>query len=169
MLEFDRDTLIAICGGYLSPAIGGTEVPQGTGGPGARRQRARLRRLPCRLPRLSRGARWLRRAACDGSRSTYEIAQLGGMQGRALEKTTSYSSASRGDIYPDPDAELTYSGSRAPSELAVNQHIEKFDRMPQMVRIIRGRHWEAFPAISREVLNGTEFRVAADSTNGLSS
>jgi len=37
----------------------------------------------------------------------------------------------------------------------VNQHIEKLGRTPQLVRIIRGRHWEAFPAAARDVLTGT--------------
>ena len=164
-LEFEQDTLIAICGGYLSPAIGGTEVPQGK----AVRVRAGsvldfgACRVGCRAYLAVCGGFDVPRVM--GSRSTYEIAQLGGMQGRALRKDDQLLiGEAAGDIYPVLDAELTHSRLACVfPNWAVNQHIEKFDRMPQMVRIIRGRHWEAFPAISREVLTGTEFRVAADS------
>ena len=164
-LEFDRDTLIAICGGYLSPAIGGTEVPQGK----AVRVRAGsvldfgACRTGCRAYLAVRGGFDVPRVM--GSRSTYEIAQIGGMQGRALRKDDQLPiGEAAGDIYPVLDAELTRSRlACAFPNWAVNQHIEKLERIPQMVRIIRGRHWEAFPAISREALTGTEFRVAADS------
>ena len=164
-LEFDEDTLIAICGGYLSPAIGSTEVPQGK----AVRVRAGsvldfgACRTGCRAYLAVRGGFDVPRVM--GSRSTYEIAQLGGMQGRALRKDDQLPiGEAAGDIYPVLDTELAHSRlACAFPNWAVNQHIEKFDRMPQMVRIIRGRHWEAFPAISREALTGTEFRVAADS------
>jgi antagonist of KipI len=164
-LEFDRDTLIAICGGDLSPAIGGAEVPEGK----AVRVRAGSVlqfgdcRTGCRAYLAVRGGFDVPRVM--GSRSTYETAQLGGVQGRALRKDdTLLIGESAGHLYADLDAEIAGGGRAfAAPKWAVNQHIEKLHRTPQMVRIIRGRHWEAFPATAREVLTGTEFGVAPDS------
>ena len=164
-LEFDQDTLMAICGGDLSPMIGGVAVPEG--------KAVRVRAgsvldfgaclAGCRAYLAVRGGFDVPRVM--GSRSTYEIAQLGGMHGRALRKDDRLPIAeAAGNIYPVLDAQLARSRlACAFPNWAVNQHIEKLGRTPQMVRIIRGRHWEAFPAISREALTGTEFRIAADS------
>ncbi len=164
-LEFDRDTVIAICGADLAPAIGGAEVPEG--------KAVRLRagsvldfgacRTGCRAYLAVRGGFDVPHVM--GSRSTYEIAHLGGMHGRALRKDDRLAiGESTGDIYPGLDAELTRSGRAfAFPRWAVNQHIEKLGRTPQVVRIMPGRHWDAFPAAARDAFTGTEFRVAPDS------
>jgi antagonist of KipI len=164
-LEFAHDTLIAICGGDLSPAIGGAEVPEGK----AVRVRAGSVlqfgdcRAGCRAYLAVRGGFDV--PPVMGSRSTYETAQLGGMNGRALRKDDVLRiGASEGHLYPGLEAELALTGRAfASPRWAVNQHIEKLGRTPQLVRIIRGRHWEAFPAAARDVLTGTEFGIAADS------
>jgi len=164
-LEFDRDTVIAICGGDLCPAIGGAEVPEGK----AVRVRAGsvldfgACRAGCRAYLAAHGGFDVPQVM--GSRSTYETAQLGGMHGRALRKDDRLPiGESAGDIYPDLGAELARSGRAfAFPKWAVNQHIEKLGRTPQVVRIIPGRHWDAFPATARDALVGTEFRVAPDS------
>lgn len=164
-LEFDCDTLIAICGGDLTPMIGGTAVPEGK----AVRVRAGsvldfgACRSGCRAYLAARGGFDVPRVM--GSRSTYEAAQLGGMHGRALRKDDRLPiGQAAGNIYPALYAELTRSRlACAFPNWAVNQHSEKFGRMPQTARIIRGRHWEAFPAVAREALTGTEFGIAPDS------
>lgn len=164
-LAFDQDTVIAICGGDLSPAIGGVEVPEG--------KAVRVRsgsvldfgacRAGCRAYLAARGGFDVPQVM--GSRSTYETAQLGGMYGRALRKDDLLRiGESAGDIYHDLDAELARSRRAfAFPKWAVNQHIEKLGRTPQVVRIMPGRHWEAFPATARDALTGTEFRIAPDS------
>jgi antagonist of KipI len=164
-LEFDQDTVIAICGGDLSPAIGGAELPEGK----AVRVRAGsvlefgVCRAGCRAYLAARGGFDVPQVM--GSRSTYETAQLGGMHGRALRKDDRLRiGESTGEIYPDLDAKLVRSRRAfAFPKWAVNQHIEKLGRTPQVVRIIPGRHWEAFPAKARDALTETEFRIAPDS------
>ncbi len=164
-LEFDQDAVIAICGGNLSPVIGGDEVPEG--------KAVRLRagsvldfgacQAGCRSYLAVRGGFDVPKVM--GSRSTYETAQLGGIHGRALRKDDRLPiGESDGDIYPDLDAELARSGRAfAFPKWAVNQHIGKLGRVPQVARIIPGRHWEAFPATARDALTGTEFRIAPNS------
>ncbi|MGQ0578356.1 MAG: biotin-dependent carboxyltransferase family protein [Betaproteobacteria bacterium] len=164
-LEFDQDAVIAICGADLSPAIGGAEVPEGK----AVRVCAGsvldfgACRVGCRAYLAVRGGFDVPRVM--GSRSTYETAQLGGMHGRTLRKDDRLRiGESTGNIYPGLDAELVRSQRAfAFPKWAVNQHIEKLGRAPQVVRIIPGRHWEAFPATARDALTGTEFRIAPDS------
>ena len=164
-LEFDQDTVIAICGADLSPAIGGTEVPEGK----AVRVRAGsvldfgACRAGCRAYLAARGGFDVPQVM--GSRSTYETAQLGGMHGRSLRKDDRLPiGESAGAIYPDLDAELARSGRAFTfPKWAVNQHIEKLGRTPQLVRIIPGRHWEEFKASARDALTGTEFRINPDS------
>lgn len=164
-LRFEKDALIAICGGDLSPAIGGAAVPEG------------------KVVWVRAGST-LDFGACVagsraylavhggfdvppvmGSRSTYDTARIGGLEGRALKKgdVLRFGGATR-DAYPALAAALAQSrnGFVFP-KWAVNQHIEKLGRTPQIARIIPGRHWEAFGAQAREALSGSEFRIAADS------
>jgi antagonist of KipI len=165
-LEFEQDTWIAICGGDLSPTIGGTEVPEG--------KAVRMRsgcvldfgecRTGCRAYLAAHGGFDV--PLVMGSRSTYETAHLGGMHGRALRKEDRLRlGATTGDLYPGLHAEFARSGRAfVCPKWAVNQHIEKLGRTPQVVRIIRGRHWEAFQTTAREALTGTEFSIAPDSS-----
>jgi antagonist of KipI len=68
------------------------------------------------------------------------------------------------EAYPGLGRELSRSrrGFAYP-RWSVNQHIEKLGRVPQVVRIVPGRHWELFGAASRERLTGETFRIAAES------
>lgn len=164
-LQFLEDALIAICGADLSPSIGRVPVPEGR---------------PVRL----RAGTVLEFGACVtgcraylalgggfdlppvlGSRSTYALAGIGGLEGRALKKgDTLPAGASRAGTYPGLAAELARSGRAfAAPRWSVNQHIEKLDRTPQLLRILPGVHWDAFPPAARERLTDAEFRVAPES------
>lgn len=164
-LEFGEEALVAICGADLSPSIGGNPVPEGK--PVRLRAGAVLEFGACVT-----GCRAYLAVAGGfavppvlGSRSTYEIAGIGGLDGRALRRADRLpvGEATAG-VYPGLAADLARSGHAfAAPRWAVNQHIEQLGRSPQSVRIIPGVHWEEFPAATRECLTSTEFRVAPDS------
>ncbi|MEO8158603.1 MAG: biotin-dependent carboxyltransferase family protein [Betaproteobacteria bacterium] len=164
-LRFDDDALIALCGADLSPVIDAVPAPEGK--PVRVRAGAVLDFgtcvAGCRAYLAIHGGFDV--PVVMGSRSTYDIARLGGLQGRALRQHDVLPvGAAKGMPYPGLALDLagSHHGFSAP-KWAVNQHIEKLARSPQIVRILAGRHWDAFPAVARDALTGDGFRVAADS------
>ena len=164
-LEFADDALLAICGADLSPAIGSEPVPEGK----AVRVRAGsvlefgTCRAGCRAYLAINGGFDVPQIM--GSRSTYETARIGGLQGRALVKGDILrAGAQQPGLYPGLDRELSKARRLfAYPKWSVNQHIEKLGCAPQIVRIIPGRHWDAFAAEARSLLTGSPFRIAPDS------
>ena len=164
-LRFEDDALISLCGADLSPAIDGSPVPEGK----AVRVRAGAvldfgeSVAGCRAYLAIHGGFDV--PLVMGSRSTYDIARLGGLEGRAL-RSADVLPVGRTKASPYPGLALELAGSKrnfvAP-KWAVNQHIEKLGRSPQIVRMLAGRHWDAFPGVARDALTSGEFRMAADS------
>jgi antagonist of KipI len=162
-LEFSDDTLIALCGADLSPAIGGEAVPEGK--PVRVRAGAVLEfgacRAGCRAYLAVNGGFAV--PPVMGSRSTYETAGFGGLEGRALARGDRLETGGQAaGLYPSLDVKH---GKRpfAHPKWAVNQHIEKLGRSPQVVRVIPGRHWEAFAPASRNAFTEGTFRLAPES------
>ncbi len=164
-LRFEHASLIALCGADLSPAIDGQPAPEGKpvrvrggavldfGAPVA----------GCRCYIAIHGGFDV--PVVMGSRSTYETAGLGGLKGRALREADVLPVGGVDSApYPGLTRDLAQSarGFCAP-RWAVNQHNEDLARRPQIVRIVAGRHWEAFPAAVRDALTQNEFRIAPDS------
>ena len=164
-LRFEDDALIALCGADLSPTIDGIPAPEGK----AVRVRAGAvldfgdSVAGCRAYLAIHGGFDV--PVVMGSRSTYDTARIGGLDGRALR---------RGDLLPlgsatssaYPGLARTLAASKrsfAAPKWAVNQHIEKLGRSLQIVRILAGRHWDAFAAAAREALTAQVFRIASDS------
>ncbi len=164
-LQFDGDALFAICGADLSPMIGGVAVPEG------RPVRVHAGAVldfgaclsGCRAYLAVQGGFAV--APVMGSRSTYETARIGGLEGRALRSGDVLpigTAAHR--LYPGLIADLAHSAREfSVPKWSVNQHNEKIGRSPQLIRIVSGRHWDDFPAPSRKILIDAQFRVAADS------
>ncbi len=164
-LRFDDEALIALCGADLSPTIDGEPSPEGK----AVRVRAGAvlafgaAVTGCRAYLAIHGGFDV--PVVMGSRSTYETARIGGLQGRALQ-TEDKLPVGRAKSSPYPGLALRLAHSKhafSAPKWAVNQHIEKLGRAPQVVRILAGRHWDAFPAAARDALTSGEFRMAADS------
>ena len=164
-LRFERDALIALCGADLTPAIDGVDVAQ------AKPLRVRAGAMldfgagltGCRAYLAVHGGFAV--PAVMGSRSTYERANIGGLHGRALRE---------GDVLPIGHSQVTpypaLASALAVSKMnfaapkwAVNQHLEKLARTPQIVRIVAGRQWDAFAPAARDTLTSEEFRLAPDS------
>lgn len=164
-LRFERDALIALCGADLSPTIDGVVAPEG--------KAARVRAgavldfgdsvAGCRAYLAIHGGFDV--PVVMGSRSTYDSARIGGLDGRALRRGDVLSPGNaKSSAYPGLARALAASKrSFAAPKWAVNQHIEKLGRSLQIVRILAGRHWDAFPNAARALLTAQEFRVASDS------
>jgi len=164
-LRFERDALIALCGADLSPTIDGAIAPEG--------KAVRVRAgsvldfgdsvAGCRAYLAIQGGFDV--PVVMGSRSTYVSARIGGLDGRALRRGDVLSPGNAKSA-PYPGMALALAASKrsfvAP-KWAVNQHIEKLGRSLQIVRILAGRHWDAFPTVARDALTTHEFRIASDS------
>ncbi|HVY04342.1 MAG TPA: biotin-dependent carboxyltransferase family protein [Burkholderiales bacterium] len=164
-LRFDDDALIALCGAELSPRIGGTAVPAGK--PLHVRAGAELgfgeSMAGCRAYLAVHGG--IDVPVVMGSRSTYDTAHIGGVEGRALREGDVLP-VGDGDAPPYPGLRLQLEHARhafAAPKWSVNQHGEKLGRSPQVVRILPGRHWDAFPVAARDTLTGSAFRLAVES------
>ena len=153
-LQFDGDALIAICGADLSPTIGGVAVPEGR--PVRVHAGAVLDFGAC----LSGCRAYLAvQGGFDvppvmGSRSTYETARIGGLEGRALRS---------GDVLPiGTAAHRLYPGLGAISRIRRGSSLfqngrsinitKKSAAVRRLIRIVSGRHWDDFPAPSRKIL-----------------
>jgi antagonist of KipI len=164
-LRFERDALIALCGADLSPTIDGAIAPEGK----AVRVRAGAvldfgdSVAGCRAYLAIHGGFDV--PVVMGSRSTYASARIGGLDGRALRRGDVLSPGNaKSSAYPGLAQALAASKrSFAAPKWAVNQHIEKLGRSLQIVRILVGRHWDAFPNAARDLLTAQDFRVAPDS------
>ena len=164
-LRFERDALVALCGADLTPTIDGVPAPEGK----AVRVRAGAvlafgdSVAGCRAYLAIHGGFDV--PVVMGSRSTYDSARIGGLDGRALRRGDVLSSGSeKSSAYPGLARTLASSTrSFAAPKWAVNQHIEKLGRSLQIVRILAGRHWDAFPAAARDTLTASEYRIATDS------
>ncbi len=164
-LRFEHDALIALCGADLAPTIDGIIAPEG--------KAVRVRAgsvldfgdsvAGCRAYLAIHGGFDV--PVVMGSRSTYVSARIGGLDGRALRRGDVLSPGkATSSAYPGLSRTLADSKrSFAAPKWAVNQHIEKLGRSLQIVRILAGRHWDAFPSAARDRLTTEEFRVASDS------
>jgi antagonist of KipI len=160
-LAFHADHVVAVCGGDLSPTIGGRPVPM---------------RRPVRISRGSQLVFGECVAGCRayfaiaggidvpkvlGSRSTYVRAAIGGVNGRALKSgdrlVTAVADQRRLENLIDA-ATLARDGFAAP-HWSVQVNPEKFVRQPQEIRFVAGRHWEALTAAGRSSFASENFRV----------
>ena len=164
-LRFEDEALIALCGADLSPSIDGIPVPEGKPvqvSAGAVLDFAEAL-AGCRTYLAIQGGFDV--PPVMGSRSTYETARIGGLDGRALRAADVLPvGRARESAYPALARQLAHAKVRfSAPKWAVNQHIEKLGRTPQIVRVLAGRHWDAFPQASRDALLQNEFRLGAES------
>jgi antagonist of KipI len=164
-LEFHADHLIAVCGGDLSPTIGGKPVP--------------LRR-PVMVSRGSRLVFGECVAGCRaylaiaggidvpevlGSRSTYVRAAIGGFDGRALKSGDRLATGTTSQPHHDDlvDAATLARDKFAAPHWSVQLNPERFVRRPQEIRFIAGRHWETLTVAARALFTAEKFRIGSAS------
>lgn len=170
-LAFEQTALVAVCGAHLSPRVESLVLPQG---------RAMLVRAGSRLEFGARTSGCRAYVAVHGgvavepvlgSRSTFLRGGFGGFDGRALR---------RGDVLPigPGTAASQYPGlarhlqtTTAPVAVLSGPRLAEPLRLPEaqpgealrMVRVIPGRHWDAFTEDARLRLLQTPFAVGPES------
>lgn len=156
-LQFERDTLVAVCGAefqggfphnrpVLAPA--GSRYSVGRAVRGARAYLAVAGGFPLE-PVL-------------GSRSTYLPGGFGGIEGRALR---------HGDVLPlRPDSQEVsrkrFSSLKGAAKASVRWSAPPLtlpDREPVLIHVIEGQHYESFDAPSQRAFVDAVWRVAPDS------
>jgi biotin-dependent carboxylase-like uncharacterized protein len=150
-LQFDTDSVIAWCGADVIATLDGIAFPAWRPVPVARGS-------VLDLGALQRGARGylafaggIDVAEVLGSRSVDLNAGLGPCEGRALRA---------GDTLPIRRATTTLRGAPSWSVAPTTW----FDAGPlRVLRLLRGSHYDALDARSRDTLTGERFRVATDS------
>lgn len=162
-LHFENAGVIAICGGLWSPKIGESVVPMN-----------RPVWIPAgttlALGSAVRGARAYLAIAGGidvplvmGSRSTYPRANIGGLEGRALQSGDLLPSGSPSDLSQRLIGKLSMENSSAPY-----QSVPWFAALSPWedvttLRAIRGTEFERLDEASQESLFSTAFQVTSDS------
>ncbi len=164
-LQFDSDTLIALCGGNLGAVINDMPLPMNR---------------PVWIARGSRLAFGQCVAGCRaylalaggvdvpevlGSRSTYLRAGFGGFQGRALKAGDRVDALVAAQSYFQGLREsqaFTVNGFAAP-KWSVRADSARLSSHPQHIRFVAGRHWEHLPPSVRNRFAGENFRVGTAS------
>lgn len=164
-LHAQADMVVAVCGADMGGSVDGERLPQWR--PVRIHRGARIE-----FGRASIGARGYLAVAAGfdvqptmESRSTALRGGYGGIRGRALRK---------GDVLPLRSVEEAHT-ARWVRLLARAQHGIRYPNWsvtrvnaptvesPQVIRVVPGRHWQAFPVAAREQFAGAEYRVSPDS------
>ncbi|UCH48746.1 MAG: biotin-dependent carboxyltransferase family protein [Betaproteobacteria bacterium] len=165
VLQFDSDTLIALCGGDLDAVVGDKPLPMNRPVWIARGSRLAFGQCltGCRAYLALAGGVDVPEVL--GSRSTYLRAGFGGLQGRALKAGDRIELIGVSESYfPGLRESQAFSdeGFAAPN-WSVRVDAERLMLQPQRVRFVAGRHWQHLPSGVRKRFVGENFRVGAAS------
>jgi antagonist of KipI len=165
VLQFDSDTLIALCGGDLSPVVGDKRLSMNRPVWVAGGSRLAFGQCVagCRAYLALAGGVDVPKVL--GSRSTYLRAGFGGLHGRALKAGDRIDAVAAGDsYYPGLRESRAFSddGFAAP-KWSVRVDSEHLMMRPQRIRFVAGRHWERLPPSVRKPFLGENFRVGTAS------
>ena len=165
LLAFHADTLVALCGGDLSPTIGGKRVPM-------RRPVSISRGRQLDFGECAAGCRAYLAVAGGidvpevlGSRSTYVRAAIGGVQGRAL-RSGDRLAAAKSDLHRFAklcDSPAYVRDGFAAAHWSVQVNPERFLRRPQEIRFVAGTHWETLTLAARDMFTSESFRLGSAS------
>ena len=168
LLAFHADTLVALCGGDLSPTIGGKRVPM-------RRPVSISRGRQLDFGECAAGCRAYLAVAGGidvpevlGSRSTYVRAAIGGVQGRALKSGDRLAAARTNQLlFAKLSESPTYARDGfAAAHWSVQVNPERFLRRPQEIRFVAGPHWDTLTLAARDLFAGEIFRLGSASEIG---
>lgn len=164
-LRFGAEAVIAVCGADMDARVGGEPLPPWR---------------PARVPagaklafgRCTQGARaylavagGLDLPAVMGSRSTAMRGGFGGFRGRALRRGDTIPLRSPEEAHTPRWVRLlsrTRRGVAYPSWSVAHTEVP-MPREGQIIRVVPGRHWQAFSVTVREQLTRTDYKVLLDS------
>ncbi len=163
-LEFTEATLIAICGGDLTPTIAGRAVPLSR--PVMVKAGSLLdfgaRRLGCRAYVAVNGG--IDVPQVMGSRSTYLRASVGGFKGRALKRGDALDTGIGSTaIYPGLRKGFSDGQMFVSTKWSVTANSAFLTHDHHRIRFIPGRHWQRFIEDSQQQFCTAEFRIASNS------
>ena len=165
LLEFHTDTLVAMCGGDLSPTIGGKPVPmrRPVGISGGSQLAFGECVTGCRAYLAIAGG--IDVPAVLGSRSTYVRAAIGGVNGRALKSGDRLVAAKTNGLrFADLGESPTYMRDGfAAANWSAQVNPERFLQRPQEIRFVAGRHWESLTAKARDLFTSENYRLGSAS------
>lgn len=161
-LQFEEDSLIAICGGNLSPEIDGKSIPEWRP---VMIKKGRVlsfgaAKSGCRAYLAVAGG--LDIPIVMGSRSTYLRAEFGGFHGRPLKKDDVLQTRTPSDLSAHFLYKKLRSNPFAVGEWSVSSKLRPVTRNP-VIRVTKGGQFDWFAAKSKEQFFLSEFQVTPQS------
>ncbi|AOV07122.1 biotin-dependent carboxyltransferase family protein [Sporosarcina ureilytica] len=165
-IQFERDTVFALCGGSLQPTIDGVPVPMWR--PVFVKKNAVLQ-----LGHALAGSRAY--LAVSGgfaipktmnSQSTYLRAKIGGIEGRALKRGDQISIDDRLDNASILTESLKQPQNRAPFKTTnwfVAPNLVPYNMTPTIIHVTKGKQYDAFTESSKQAFLNQPFTVNVNS------
>lgn len=146
-IEFRSDTVIAVCGADMPIKLDGQVQPGWTSLPVKAGQRLSFDYLKGGARIYIAVAGGIDTPTMLGSRSTYAIGALGGVDGRAV---------SAGDVLPIGEARASAAGGTIPDEL------RRMPGSPTRLRVLPGLYWHRITEESQRNFFADEWKVAPE-------
>ena len=165
VMQFDSDTLIALCGGDLGAVVDDKPLPMNRPAWVARGSRLAFGQCVAGCRAYLALAGGVDVPEVLGSRSTYLRSGFGGLQGRALKPGDRIDLIAGSESYFRGLREsraFSDNGFAAP-KWSVRVDFEHLTMQPQRIRFVAGRHWERLPPSVRKPFLGENFRVGTAS------
>ncbi len=145
-LEFTEDAIVAITGAQLPPRLDGDPQDTWTALPVKRGQVLSFDFLQSGARAYIAIAGGIDTPLTLGSRATYAIGALGGMEGRAVQA---------GDTLP-----IGRSNRRAPATTAVPEPLRRVPQNPAVLRVLTGLYWHRITAAAQRNFFEDTWKVA---------
>lgn len=165
VLQFDSDTLIALCGGDLGAVVNDRRLPMNRPAWIARGSRLAFGQCVAGCRAYLALAAGVDVPEVLGSRSTYLCAGFGGFNGRALKAGDHIDAVAADQSYFRGlrESQAFHADGFAAPKWSVRVDAARLNLQPQTIRFVAGRHWENLPASARNRFAGENFRVGAAS------
>lgn len=165
VLQFDSDTLIALCGGDLGALVNDKPLPMNRPAWIARGSRLAFGQCVAGCRAYLALAAGVDVPEVLGSRSTYLRAGFGGFNGRALKAGDRIDAVAADQSYFRGlrESKVFHVDGFAAPKWSVRVDAARLNLQPQTIRFVAGRHWENLPSSTRNRFTGENFRVGAAS------
>ncbi|WP_085524291.1 biotin-dependent carboxyltransferase family protein [Tuberibacillus sp. Marseille-P3662] len=165
-LQFEMDSLIAICGGDLSPTIDGEPVRLWRSIFIKKGSELRLGRCQSGCRAYLAVAGGYKISSVMGSQSTYLRAEIGGLKGRALQTGDQIHFGKPSNLSTQIMDDLkTHLGNQRfiETDWSVTSELIPIDKTPHPIRVMKGRQYHLFTRESQENLFSESFEITPQS------